>query len=303
MKDRWNGFEDATHGLARYAQHDARLGVIAHWPELGPAQVDNTVSRIALGVGLLLFGSTKMYRQTMLALFTWFLSVPFLAAQGKLAKLPSSPADAGASCSRVGEVLGRDVFAQTFLLKQDDGQMETVPFSRWTEFFKISPDSRSGRPREIEPTDIRLGDRLWVLLDLREASARLILVLERAPVKIAAVQQYAGGTMAMFPEKPSFERIEQLLAGANSASALKVSPPDLTRISARHGGTFPLMRIERIISGEEELPRGHGPMPVWGPVFSQVDRPGSGTGSNRQPRPVFKRHPIEVESLERLWRN
>ena len=56
------------------------------------------------------------------------------------------------------------------------------------------------------------------------------------------------------------------------ATMLKVSPPDLTRISARHGGTFPLMRIERIISGEEELPRGHGPMPVWGPVFSQVDR-------------------------------
>jgi mono/diheme cytochrome c family protein len=56
-----------------------------------------------------------------------------------------------------------------------------------------------------------------------------------------------------------------------AALTLKVPPPDLTRISARNGGTFPLMRIERIISGEEER-RGHGPMPVWGPVFSQVDR-------------------------------
>ena len=56
------------------------------------------------------------------------------------------------------------------------------------------------------------------------------------------------------------------------AATLEVPPPDLTRISARHGGTFPLMLIERIISGEEELPHGHGPMPVWGPVFSQVDR-------------------------------
>ena len=55
------------------------------------------------------------------------------------------------------------------------------------------------------------------------------------------------------------------------AATLKVRPADLTRISARHGGTFPLRRIEQIISGEEEL-RGHGPMPVWGPVFSQVDR-------------------------------
>ena len=55
------------------------------------------------------------------------------------------------------------------------------------------------------------------------------------------------------------------------AATLKVRPADLTRISARHGGMFPLMQIEQIISGEEEL-RGHGPMPVWGPVFSQIDR-------------------------------
>jgi mono/diheme cytochrome c family protein len=55
------------------------------------------------------------------------------------------------------------------------------------------------------------------------------------------------------------------------ASTLKVPPADLTRISARNGGAFPLMRIERIISGEEER-RGHGAMPAWGPVFSEVGR-------------------------------
>jgi hypothetical protein len=38
------------------------------------------------------------------------------------------------------------------------------------------------------------------------------------------------------------------------AKSLKVKPSDLTRIAARNGGTFPLMRIERIISGEEQLP-------------------------------------------------
>ena len=53
------------------------------------------------------------------------------------------------------------------------------------------------------------------------------------------------------------------------ASTFKVRPPDLTRIAARNGGSFPLMRIEGIISGEEEV---HEPMPTWGPVFSQVDR-------------------------------
>ena len=55
------------------------------------------------------------------------------------------------------------------------------------------------------------------------------------------------------------------------ASTLKIPPADLTRIAARSGGTFPLMRIQRIISGEEER-RGHGAMPAWGPVFSEVGR-------------------------------
>src|ERR1700690_3282385 len=38
-------------------------------------------------------------------------------------------------------------------------------------------------------------------------------------------------------------------------------------------GTFPLKRIARIISGEEQLSSGHGTreMPVWGPFFSRVD--------------------------------
>jgi mono/diheme cytochrome c family protein len=58
------------------------------------------------------------------------------------------------------------------------------------------------------------------------------------------------------------------------AAWLKVPPSDLTRIAARNGGTFPLARVDRIISGEEALPSGHatGAMPVWGPVFSQVTR-------------------------------
>ena len=57
------------------------------------------------------------------------------------------------------------------------------------------------------------------------------------------------------------------------AGSLRVSPSDLTRISARNGGTFPLARVSRIISGEEPSRRGHGTheMPVWGPVFSQVE--------------------------------
>jgi mono/diheme cytochrome c family protein len=58
------------------------------------------------------------------------------------------------------------------------------------------------------------------------------------------------------------------------AKSLKVPPADLTRIAARNGGKFPLMRIERIISGDEQTGSGHGTreMPVWGSIFSQVAR-------------------------------
>jgi mono/diheme cytochrome c family protein len=62
--------------------------------------------------------------------------------------------------------------------------------------------------------------------------------------------------------------------GGLMAKSLKVPPADLTRISARNAGKFPLMRIERIISGEEQMGSSHGTreMPVWGSVFSQVAR-------------------------------
>jgi len=55
---------------------------------------------------------------------------------------------------------------------------------------------------------------------------------------------------------------------------LKISAPDLTRLASREGGKFPLARVQRIIAGEENITKGHGSreMPVWGPVFSEVDR-------------------------------
>ena len=56
------------------------------------------------------------------------------------------------------------------------------------------------------------------------------------------------------------------------AASLKIPPPDLTKVAARNGGVYPAARVERVISGEVELPTGHGTgaMPVWGPIFSQI---------------------------------
>ncbi len=60
--------------------------------------------------------------------------------------------------------------------------------------------------------------------------------------------------------------------GGPMAKYLKGKPSDLTTLSARNTGKFPLSRVQRVISGEEEHPAGHGTtsMPVWGPIFSQV---------------------------------
>lgn len=55
------------------------------------------------------------------------------------------------------------------------------------------------------------------------------------------------------------------------ARTLKTAPPDLTGISARNRGMFPLQRVQQIISGESAV-TAHGTreMPLWGPIFSQV---------------------------------
>lgn len=58
------------------------------------------------------------------------------------------------------------------------------------------------------------------------------------------------------------------------AGALKHPPPDLTFISRRNGGKFPRGRVKAIIAGQEQSTSAHGSseMPVWGPVFHQVER-------------------------------
>ena len=56
------------------------------------------------------------------------------------------------------------------------------------------------------------------------------------------------------------------------APALKATVPDLTVITKNNGGTFPAARVRRIIAGEGMIAsHGSREMPVWGPIFSQVE--------------------------------
>lgn len=59
--------------------------------------------------------------------------------------------------------------------------------------------------------------------------------------------------------------------GGPVAEALSVAMPDLTRLSARHGGEFPLARVEAAIRGPQTLEIHGGPqMPLWGPALEGV---------------------------------
>jgi mono/diheme cytochrome c family protein len=56
------------------------------------------------------------------------------------------------------------------------------------------------------------------------------------------------------------------------APALSTKPSDLTTISRRNGGVFPSQHIRTIISGDKlVLAHGSREMPIWGPIFHQVE--------------------------------
>jgi mono/diheme cytochrome c family protein len=58
-----------------------------------------------------------------------------------------------------------------------------------------------------------------------------------------------------------------------AAAALRKAPADLTRLSARNGGTFPEMQVAQYIEGQE-IVAAHGSrdMPIWGDVFRSMSR-------------------------------
>jgi mono/diheme cytochrome c family protein len=56
------------------------------------------------------------------------------------------------------------------------------------------------------------------------------------------------------------------------APALNVKPADLTTIAQRNGRVFPSKRVRDIISGDDVIvAHGSREMPVWGPIFHQVE--------------------------------
>jgi cytochrome c553 len=58
-----------------------------------------------------------------------------------------------------------------------------------------------------------------------------------------------------------------------AAASLKKQPADLTRISARNGGTFPEVKVKRYIEGLDDIAaHGSRDMPMWGDLFRSIGR-------------------------------
>ena len=58
-----------------------------------------------------------------------------------------------------------------------------------------------------------------------------------------------------------------------AAAALKTKPADLTILAKNNGGKFPTERVRKFISGDDPSLLSHGSreMPVWGPIFHQIE--------------------------------
>jgi mono/diheme cytochrome c family protein len=94
-------------------------------------------------------------------------------------------------------------------------------------------------------------------------AAALLAALAAPP---AAAADYAGYSGADLYRRFCASCHGRTLGGDGPvAQSLAVAVPDLTRIAARHGGTYPDNWVYRVIDGRESM-LAHGPrdMPVWG---------------------------------------
>jgi len=60
--------------------------------------------------------------------------------------------------------------------------------------------------------------------------------------------------------------------GGPMAPALKTRVPDLTMLAKKNGGQFPSARVRNSIMGDDVvMSHGSGEMPIWGPIFHQIE--------------------------------
>jgi mono/diheme cytochrome c family protein len=77
---------------------------------------------------------------------------------------------------------------------------------------------------------------------------------------------------AMFHEYCAVCHGDEGKGNGPAADALKKAPADLTQVARKNGGAFPEIKVQRIITGEDEVVGAHGnrAMPIWGNIFRSL---------------------------------
>ena len=93
-------------------------------------------------------------------------------------------------------------------------------------------------------------------------------------VQQGAIKQVpASDARAMFDSYCAVCHGKTGLGDGPAAKALAKAPADLTKISARNGGTYPEVKVKRYIEGLDEVPaHGSRDMPMWGDLFRSLNR-------------------------------
>ncbi|HVY94700.1 MAG TPA: cytochrome c [Bryobacteraceae bacterium] len=103
------------------------------------------------------------------------------------------------------------------------------------------------------------------------------LICAMAPLAAAQPQDAPGLTAAPATGKELFETFCAVCHGLDAKGggpavvALKTPPPDLTLLSRRNGGSFPLMKVTHAITGDEIIyAHGTRQMPIYGELFRGI---------------------------------
>ena len=91
----------------------------------------------------------------------------------------------------------------------------------------------------------------------------------------------AASSLAVAQSRPDYGKIEYQSncavchgetgeGGGPYVSFINKTPPDLTTLSKRNGGVFPIQRVYEIIDGQGVEIQAHGPrdMPIWGAEYA-----------------------------------
>jgi mono/diheme cytochrome c family protein len=115
----------------------------------------------------------------------------------------------------------------------------------------------------------------YLLLGLALVFGSVAAVAADAPAKtIKSVPARDTQTLdgkAMFHEYCAVCHGDNGKGNGPAADALKKGPADLTQVARKNGGTFPEIKVQRMITGEDEVAaHGNRAMPIWGNIFRSM---------------------------------